>query len=187
MLFRSGDVSYETYAETDAAGYKTIQLSPAQLPLLKTGVNILAVEMHQCQSDITDMIFDLRAFTPAFSIEYGSEWDYYDAGQQPEVQKYSTKVKSGKTEIPEKFILYQNYPNPFNPKTTIRYQIPKQCKVVLSIYNVLGREAAKLVNEKKEAGNYAVNFNASKLTSGLYFYQLKAGEFISTKKMIMIR
>ncbi len=182
-----GELSYETFAETNVCGYKTIQLDPTQLPLLKNGKNIMAVEIRQFNTDTTDMIFDLRAFTPVFSIEYGSKWDYYDAGQQPEVQTPATRVSKLENEPAEKYMLAQNYPNPFNPVTTIRYQIPKKCNVELIVYNVLGRKVANLINEKKEAGNYAVNFDASSLSSGLYFYQLKTGDFVLTRKMVIIK
>jgi len=89
--------------------------------------------------------------------------------------------------IQKTFSLQQNYPNPFNPSTTIKYSIPKQSYVTLKVYDILGREVAALVNEKKPAGVYEINWNASKLSSGVYFYQLKAGEFIQTKKMILIK
>ncbi len=85
------------------------------------------------------------------------------------------------------FNLYQNYPNPFNPSTTINYQIPKSSFVTLKIYDVLGREVANLVNNEKQAGQYNVTFNASKFSSGIYFYRLQAGDFISTKKMILMK
>jgi len=85
------------------------------------------------------------------------------------------------------YVLYQNYPNPFNPSTTIRYELPKASYVTLKIYNVLGQEVATLVNEEKPAGNYEVNFNASNLSSGVYFYKIKAGSYVETKKMNLIK
>ena len=89
--------------------------------------------------------------------------------------------------LPIEFSLEQNYPNPFNPATSIRYAINSKQKVHLLVYNVLGKEIATLVNEAKPAGNYEVSFDASKLSSGVYFYQLQAGSFVETKKMILIR
>jgi len=83
--------------------------------------------------------------------------------------------------------LHQNYPNPFNPNTKIKFVIPKSSFVNLKVYNVLGKEAATLVNEEKPAGNYEVEFNATDLPSGIYFYRLQAGDFIETKKMILLR
>ncbi len=82
---------------------------------------------------------------------------------------------------PRKFYLYQNYPNPFNPTTTIKYSIPKTSNVELKVFDILGREVAELVNEEKPAGNYTLNFNASKLSSGIYFYRIKAGSYTILK------
>lgn len=86
--------------------------------------------------------------------------------------------------FPSTFFLNQNYPNPFNPSTSIQYQIAGISQVTLKVYDVLGNEVATLVNEAKPAGSYEVNFNASKLSSGIYFYKLQAGTFLKTKKMI---
>ena len=93
-----------------------------------------------------------------------------------------------KTKIyPIQFVLAQNYPNPFNPTTRIRYSIPHLEKVVLKVYDILGKEIATLVNEEKAAGNYEVKFDGSKLSSGVYFYQMRAGDFIETKKFVLIK
>jgi photosystem II stability/assembly factor-like uncharacterized protein len=106
--------------------------------------------------------------------------------------------------LPTEFTLEQNYPNPFNPSTTIKYSIPSitlrqaqsDIHVTLKVYDVLGREFVTLVNEEQPAGNYEVEFNSSspigagsirELASGIYFYQLKAGSFIRTKKMVIIK
>ena len=94
---------------------------------------------------------------------------------------------SGTADIPDGFSLSQNYPNPFNPATTINYSIPKEALVTLKVYNVLGEEVDILVNEIKQVGNYETNFDASSLSSGIYFYRLKAGDFIETKKMILMK
>jgi dienelactone hydrolase len=89
--------------------------------------------------------------------------------------------------LPKVYSLAQNYPNPFNPSTTIKYSIPKTNKVKLILFNLLGEEVATLVNEEKNAGNYSVGFNSAVLPSGVYFYQLKAGDFIQTKKMVLLK
>ena len=88
---------------------------------------------------------------------------------------------------PDRFYLGQNFPNPFNPSTVINYSINKNSIVTLKIYNSLGKEIAELVNGKQNAGVYSVKFNGSSLSSGIYFYQLKAGEFVTTKKMNLIK
>jgi photosystem II stability/assembly factor-like uncharacterized protein len=85
------------------------------------------------------------------------------------------------------FLLSQNYPNPFNPTTTIRYEISERSFVTIKVYDVLGSEVATLVNEEKTIGDYEVEFDGSGLTSGIYFYQLKAGNFVETKKMILLK
>ena len=90
-------------------------------------------------------------------------------------------------EVPAEFSLHQNYPNPFNPSTTINYKIPTAVIVSLKVYDVLGREVANLVNEEKPAGTYNITFNAGNFASGVYFYQLKAGNFVSTKKLVLMK
>jgi sugar lactone lactonase YvrE len=92
-----------------------------------------------------------------------------------------------RVEIPTKFALYQNYPNPLNPATKIKYTVPEESFVKISIHDVLGKEIATLVNERKLAGSYELEFNASNLTSGVYFYTMKAGNFIETRKMVLIK
>jgi hypothetical protein len=87
----------------------------------------------------------------------------------------------------ETFQLSQNYPNPFNPSTRISYSIPKTGYVSLKVYDILGREVATLVNGYQQANQYSVNFDASKLASGIYLYKLKAGDFVQTKKMILMK
>jgi hypothetical protein len=93
---------------------------------------------------------------------------------------------------PEEFVLYQNYPNPFNPATSIKFEIPGQARndnvlVTLIVYDVLGNEVATLVNEEKQPGVYEVEFDASNLTSGIYFYVMRADNFINTKKFVLIK
>jgi hypothetical protein len=88
---------------------------------------------------------------------------------------------------PENFYLAQNYPNPFNPATHFGFRIANFGLVTLKVFDVLGNEVSTLVNEEKPAGEYEVEFNARNLSSGVYFYQLKAGSFVQTKKMILLR
>jgi hypothetical protein len=85
------------------------------------------------------------------------------------------------------YYLFQNYPNPFNPITTIKYNLPEYSKVKLIVYDVLGNEITDLVNEDQPKGNYEVQFDGNGLSSGIYFYQLKANDFIKTKKLILIK
>jgi hypothetical protein len=90
-------------------------------------------------------------------------------------------------EMPQGFVLQQNYPNPFNPSTIISWQLAVGSHATLKVYDVLGNEVAELVNNWLEAGTYRVAFNASSLSSGIYFYKLSAGDKSFTKKLILIR
>ena len=99
----------------------------------------------------------------------------------------ANNVESMKTKEIKEYSLNQNYPNPFNPTTIINYTVPEKGFVNLTIHDVLGKEVAKLVNGEKEPGSYNVEFNAEKLSSGIYFYKLQTGKFVSTKKMILLR
>ena len=91
------------------------------------------------------------------------------------------------TEIPQEFDLGYNYPNPFNPETNIVYALPERVKVEVSIYNILGQKVALLVNNVQEPGNYQVKWDASNMSSGVYIYTISAGEFYSSKKMMLIK
>jgi len=89
--------------------------------------------------------------------------------------------------IPSVFSITQNYPNPFNPVTTIHYELPKETRVLLRVYTLLGECVVTLVDEIQHAGEKTVKFDASHLPSGLYFYTIRAGDFIQTSKMLLIR
>jgi len=89
--------------------------------------------------------------------------------------------------VPDKFNLYQNYPNPFNPVTNIKFDIPKSSFTTLKVYNVLGKEVAILLNEIKSAGSYQVDFDASPLSSGVYFYRIETERFTETKRMVILK
>jgi len=110
------------------------------------------------------------------------DWSYSDVFNKEEVSGLNIV-----NQIPEQFLLYQNYPNPFNPITTIKYSIPKTSNISLVVYDVLGREITTLVNEEKLSGNYTVQFNGSNFSSGVYFYVMRADNFIDTKKFILLK
>ncbi len=96
-------------------------------------------------------------------------------------------VSHNNNQIPKEFNLSQNYPNPFNPTTNISFSVPKAGNVKVSVYDVLGNEVATVVNEYKQAGSYNVNYNASALSSGVYFYKMVSGSFTETKKMTLVK
>jgi hypothetical protein len=89
--------------------------------------------------------------------------------------------------LPDEYSMSQNYPNPFNPTTTINYALPEESKVVIKLYDILGADVAVLVDENKKAGYHKLNFNAAELSSGVYFYRIKAGSFIDTKKFVLLK
>ncbi len=100
---------------------------------------------------------------------------------------YSDVITVDYSIIPVEFSLSQNYPNPFNPTTTIKFGVPKEVKVVLKIYDILGKEIATIVNQKMEPGYYQYEWNGTAFASGVYFYRLDAGSFVKIKKMVLIR
>ncbi|MCX6138077.1 MAG: CotH kinase family protein [Ignavibacteriales bacterium] len=119
----------------------------------------------------------------------GSQWrSSYAVHGSPGRDDNVTAVEKTPAPIaPRSFALYQNYPNPFNPISIIRYQLPAAARVTLTIYDVLGREVTMLVNEIKTAGDYSVTFDASRLSSGMYWARLQGGQNIQCKKMMLIR
>ena len=98
-----------------------------------------------------------------------------------------TAVEPATGAIPTAFVLQQNYPNPFNPSTTLEFSIPKSGRVVLEVFNILGQSVARLVDGERVAGTYRTTFDASNLSSGVYLYQLKAGDFVQARKMLLVK
>ncbi|MGE5436306.1 MAG: T9SS type A sorting domain-containing protein [Syntrophothermus sp.] len=134
-----------------------------------------------------DTIFSDKGFQAVQFLRENLGWSVDDKG---EIFKYTDEVTSNKgdeNKIVNNFTLSQNYPNPFNPTTTIKYSIPKQNYVSLKVYDLLGNEVAQLVNEEKPAGKYEVSFNASGLSSGVYFYKINSGEFSQVKKLLLLK
>ena len=98
-----------------------------------------------------------------------------------------TSTEDSPDNLPTKYRLQQNYPNPFNPTTKMRYELPKRSNVSLKIYDILGRQVAVLVDEEKAAGRYEVRWDAGGIASGVYFYRIRTGNFVETKKLILLR
>ncbi len=117
-----------------------------------------------------------------------AQWDAGWTNYNPNNKDYSTSVKNiGTAQMPVAYSLEQNYPNPFNPSTTIKYALPVSGNVTLKVYNLIGQEVASLVSEFQREGSYDVRFDASKLSSGVYFYSLSAGNFTQVKKMMFVK
>ena len=98
-----------------------------------------------------------------------------------------TSVEGLPTDLPTHFSLKQNYPNPFNPSTTISYDLPRKSQVRLAVFNALGQQVASLVDGEQQAGYYDVRFFGSGLASGAYFYRLQAGNFVETKRLLLLK
>jgi len=146
-----------------------------------------SIQVSDASSDVTGLlkpeVADIDGSTPVFAFVGGNYINvYFD-----NFSWVPTDVNDGSNSLPEIFSLEQNYPNPFNPSTSIQFRIPENSFVSLKIYNVLGKEVSTLMNEEKNAGTYEVNFNASALSSGVYFYKLEAGNFVQTRKMVLMK
>ena len=103
------------------------------------------------------------------------------------VNSNATGIEQGENNIPVVFRLFQNFPNPFNPTTQIQYEIPRASFVQLTVFNILGQKIAELVNGQQAPGRYSVSFNGANLASGIYLYRLQAGDFVQTKKLILMK
>ncbi len=128
-------------------------------------------------------LIDLLAATPEYLFYYNSN--------TTSVYRYpiqaATAIENNDVIIPQEFSLSQNYPNPFNPSTKISFALPSSSNVSLKVFNTIGQEVSELVNENLEQGNYSVDFNASKLSSGVYFYKLSTSNFVQIKKMLLMK
>ena len=138
----------------------TVRFDPATLPDAA-----YHVDLH-----VSSLIYDSTMVLPVTLIVHRTE----SAGRLPQG-------------VPSVFSLHQNFPNPFNPTTSIRYDLKSGGFTRLSVYNVLGEKVADLVNARQPAGYYEINFNASALPSGVYFYRLTSGSFVQSEKMLLLK
>lgn len=159
---------------------KSINQSAIRVPDITPGSSISASSW--CIISYIDSLFQ-KKFNMTFQIMVDG-WVYWEIDTTLYVEPVS--VDENKL-LPLEYSLSQNYPNPFNPSTSIKYSIPELSKVKLVLYNLLGEKVRTLIDEEKSAGNYEVEFDSKNLSSGVYFYQFKAGDFIQTKKMILLK
>jgi hypothetical protein len=121
------------------------------------------------------------------TIQLRMEWAWMSLDYLSVPVSIATSVENIIINIPQTSSLRQNYPNPFNPSTTIRYSLPKSEHVKLIVFDILGRQVATIIDENQNAGVFEVQFNAAALTSGVYFYRLKAGTYTQTKKLLLVK
>ncbi len=155
--------------------------------LVKTDTLELKTTIGDCMDIIYDKIFAVNKDEGLVRLSindfYWYEWSYYQTYIKTDV----SGVDKNNVNETRRFTLSQNYPNPFNPTTIITYQIPKDGFVSVKVFDALGREVRTLVNQFQSRGKYDFTFDASALSSGVYFYQLRAGGYVSTKKMILTK
>jgi len=132
---------------------------------------------------------EIQSYSFVDDIEYSGVKTYYYRLRQVDFDGRSqySDVVNVDFDIPTDFVLSQNYPNPFNPSTKITYALPNQSPVVIKVYDLTGQEVITLVDEVKEAGTYEINFDALNFSSGVYIYQMRAGDFSSVKKMSILK
>ncbi|OYV88582.1 MAG: hypothetical protein B7Z63_00115 [Ignavibacteriae bacterium 37-53-5] len=188
----SGAISYSSQALKRDTLEERLPMSMIQRQkYLKDGKNVIAVEMHSADSTRPTVSFDAKVYSIAGPVYYalGQEWSYYDKGTAlpDQVVDKSILFVEQAPALPGEIRLYQNYPNPFNPTTAISYELSANSYVTLKVYDVLGREVATLVNGVQKIGSYEVQFEGSRLASGVYFYRLMAGGNVITKKMVLVK
>jgi hypothetical protein len=138
---------------------------------------------------IAPSVWMVKQVTPSVSLnlsQLGVSFSLPIPGNKYELTP-TVGIKNISSDIPDKYELYQNYPNPFNPTTNIKYQLVKNVFVKLKIFDILGKEVATLVNQKQDAGIYIVDWNASSLSSGIYFYKIETGNFKDIKRMTLVK
>ncbi|MEJ2617682.1 MAG: T9SS type A sorting domain-containing protein [Ignavibacteriaceae bacterium] len=183
----SGDISssesFSITNTTEVDGYGTLEIAGHQ-------VECLRIKLDHLNSDDKEFIYLTRE---------GIFIDIDIPRTEPDTGNVSVNgmmvllapnildVKEHKEIVPAEYRLNQNYPNPFNPTTTINYQVPIYSHVTIKLFDMLGKEIKTIVDENKSGGNYSVIFNAGNLVSGIYFYRIQAGSFVSTKKFVLLK
>ncbi|HSR17204.1 MAG TPA: T9SS type A sorting domain-containing protein, partial [Ignavibacteriaceae bacterium] len=173
-------ITWETASETNNAGFNVERSSDnvkfESITFIK-GKGTTTAKSHYSYSDVS--VLSAKCFYRLKQVDYDGSFNY-------------SKSIEVNVELPEVFALEQNYPNPFNPTTAIRFSLPSTAKVSIKLYNTLGQEIVTILDVELQAGNHEKIFNASNLSSGVYFYRLEAtgadgSNFVSMKRMILIK
>jgi len=190
------DLTYEwvLYAAADTSEIVTVSAGSATEVLLTfETVDGLLESAGLNVGDTADFLWNVRVSDGGDTLDVASGYDF-NAQQYETTYRFltleraeATSNEDGELGLPKVFSLDQNYPNPFNPSTNINFALPQAAKVSLTIYDMLGRKVATLLNEQRPAGRHTVQFDASSLASGMYIYRIEAASFTSTKKMLLIK
>jgi hypothetical protein len=139
-------------------------------------------------STVVDTVFAATGLVPnteySWCVRPGNGMDW---GVVSPIWRFRTSLTGLEESVPWQFGVSQNYPNPFNPSTIIKFELPSASLVSLTVYDILGREVSVLVNEKKDAGTHEMKFDGSGLSSGMYFYRIQAGDFVTTKRLLLLK
>lgn len=175
---RSVTLTWTTITETNNFGFEVERRKVAKSPSQWSNIGFIKASGTSSTSHTYSYIDkDLQPGKYTYrlkQIDQGGAFKYFES---QEVEMLA----------PDKFSIEQNFPNPFNPTTTIQYALPIRTRVLIAVYNTLGQKVAELVNEEKDAGYYEVQFDASHLASGAYVYRIQAGNFVQTKKFVLLR
>jgi hypothetical protein len=162
------------------------------LNYLKTGENIVAVEMHTADLNMLGLLFDGQLIDNRNAIYFklGAEWKYSDTGITPEAQiknKVTSVTRETAETLPTTSQLWQNFPNPFNPATAIRFSLAEPADVSLVVYSLRGEEVDRLVDGRMAAGYHRVTWDGRQLANGVYFYELRAGAYREMHKAVLVK
>lgn len=170
----NGATGYEVQVATDTtfSSSSIVKDTSVTGTNVKLGAPLAENTKYYWHVAATNAVFAGGAYSPADSFTTGTGID---------------AVSESDNGIPRTFALYQNYPNPFNPTTIIRYDVPRSSQVTIRVYDVLGREVTTLVDSKVSPGKYSVDFNGARYASGVYFFRMTAGNYVSIQKMLLLK
>lgn len=189
---RSYNISFLCTTPVYYGGYieKDMQLISADNPYYGNVTSLLTEKDNNYANLDINGDLNLLFKTPVEEVPEGWVRDYVliTDGRYEYIESKSTVTKvNGNNLLPTEYKLYQNYPNPFNPVSVIKYDVPKTAFVKISIFDILGREVKILVNEQKQPGYYQIQFDGSNFASGVYFYRIISGDYIQSKRMVLVK